>query len=82
MYFKTKKMGYSWEAKRDARAYNGLTVFQATTSATTDLPGRKRRGVSSTFYDPRPIKSRRLDPEAVENFREAIFGANPSVPFG
>lgn len=48
----------------------------------TDLPGRKRRGVLSTFYDPRPIKSRRLDPEAVENFRDAIFEANPSVPFG
>ena len=48
----------------------------------TDLPGRKRRGVSSTFYDPRPIKSRRLDPEVVENFRDAIFEANPSVPFG
>ena len=48
----------------------------------TDLPGRKRRGVLSTFYDPRPAKSRRLDPEAVENFRDAIFEANPSVPFG
>ena len=48
----------------------------------TDLPGRKRRGVSSTFYDPRPIKSRRLDPEAVENFRDAIFEGNPSVHFG
>lgn len=48
----------------------------------TDLPGRKRRGVSSTFYDPRPIKSRRRDHEAVENFRDAIFEANPSVLFG
>lgn len=35
----------------------------------------------STFYDPRPANSRKLDPEAVENFRDAIFGANPSVPF-
>ena len=48
----------------------------------TDLPGRKRRGVSSTFYDPHPIKSRRLDPEVVENFRDAVFEANSSVPFG
>ena len=38
--------------------------------------------MSSTFYDPRPNKSRRLDPEAVENFRDAIFKANSSVPFG
>ena len=37
--------------------------------------------MSSTFYDPCPIKSRGLDPEAVENFRDAIFEANPSVPF-
>ncbi|XP_078358664.1 uncharacterized protein LOC144643327 [Oculina patagonica] len=48
----------------------------------TDLPGRKRRGVLFTFYDPRPAKSKKLDPEAVENFRDAIFEANPSVPFG
>ena len=38
--------------------------------------------MSSTFYDPCPINSRRLDPEAVENFRHALFEANPSVPFG
>ena len=47
----------------------------------TDLPGQKRRGVSSMFYDPRPIKSRRLFPEVVENFRDTIFEANPSIPF-
>ena len=37
--------------------------------------------MSPTFYDRRPIKSRRLDPEVVENFGDAIFEANPSVPF-
>ena len=47
----------------------------------TEIPGRKRRGVSSTFYDPRPVKSRKLDPEAVQNFRDAVFELNPSVPF-
>lgn len=45
----------------------------------TDLRGQKRRGLSSTFYDPHPFKSRRLDPEVVENFRDAIFKTNLSV---
>lgn len=48
----------------------------------TDLRGRKRTGVSSTLYGPRLIKSRRLNPEAVDKFRNAIFEANRSVPFG
>ena len=47
----------------------------------TEIPGRKIRGVLSTFYDPRPVKSRKLDPEAIENFRDAVFGVNSSVPF-
>ena len=34
-----------------------------------DSPGGKKRGLSSTFYDPRRIKRRRLDPEAVENLK-------------
>lgn len=42
-----------------------------------DTPGHKRRGVVSTFYDPRPLKNRKLDLEPVEHFRE-----NTSVPFG
>ena len=35
-----------------------------------DTPGQKRRGVLSTFYDPRPLKLRKLDPNAVEKFKE------------
>ena len=47
-----------------------------------DTPGQKRRGVLSTFYDPRPLKLRKLDPEAVEKFKENIVRVNQSVPFG
>ena len=36
----------------------------------------------STFYDPRPLKLRKLDPEAVEKFKENIVRVNQSVPFG
>ena len=35
-----------------------------------------------TFYDPRPLKFRKLDPEAVEKFKENIVRVNQSVPFG
>ena len=47
-----------------------------------DTPGQKRRGVLSTFYDPRPLKLRKLDPKAVEKFKENIVRVNQSVPFG
>ena len=47
-----------------------------------DTPGHKRRGVLSTFFDPRPLKYRHLDPEAVEKFRENTARANSRVPFG
>ena len=47
-----------------------------------DTPGQKRRGVLFTFYDPRPLKLRKLNPEAVEKFKENIVRVNQSVPFG
>lgn len=47
----------------------------------TDTPGRKRRGVLPTLFDPRPLKSRNLDPKAVEKLRDRVIEINPNIPF-
>ena len=47
-----------------------------------DTQAHKRRGVFSPFFDPRTLKYRKLDPDAVQNFRENIARANQSVSFG
>ena len=41
-----------------------------------DTPGHKRRGVLSTFYDPCPLKLRKLDPQAVGKLK-----VNKGLPF-
>ena len=46
-----------------------------------DTPGRKRRGVFPTLFDPRPSKYRKLSPESVEKFRDNLSATNPSIPF-
>ena len=46
-----------------------------------DTPGHKRRGVLSTFYDPCPLKLRKLDPQAVEKLKVNIVRVNKGVPF-
>ena len=45
-----------------------------------DTPGHKRRGVLSTFYDSRPLKLRKLDPQAVEKLKVNIVRVNKGVP--
>ena len=45
------------------------------------LPGHKRRGVLSTFYDPCRLKSRKLDPYAVEKLQVNIVRVNKGLPF-
>ena len=46
-----------------------------------DTPGHKRKGVLSTFYDSRPLKLRKLDPQAVEKLKVNIVRVNKGVPF-
>ena len=48
----------------------------------SDTPGRKRRAILSTFFYPRPLKYRKLDPKVVEKVRDNTATANQTVPFG
>ena len=46
-----------------------------------DTPGHKKRGMLSSFYDPRPLKLRKLDPQAVEKLKVNIVRVNKGVSF-
>ena len=47
----------------------------------SDTPGRKRRGVHPTLFDPRPSKWRKLDVESVGMLKQNLQRVNPAVPF-
>ena len=46
-----------------------------------DTPGHKRSGVLSSFYDPHPLKLRKLDPQAVKKLKVNIVRVNKGVAF-
>ena len=47
----------------------------------SDLPGRKRRGIESQFYDPRPAKSQKLDVDGIVKLRQDLQEINARIPF-
>lgn len=47
----------------------------------SDLPGRKRRGVLSKPYDPRPPKCQKLDIEGMLKLKQDLQNINPNIPF-
>ena len=47
----------------------------------SDLPGRKRRGVLSQFYDPRPEKFQKLNVDGMLKLKNDLQSINPKIPF-
>ena len=47
----------------------------------SDTPGKKRRGVYPTLFDPRPSKLRKLDKASVGKLKQNLQNVNPAVPF-
>ena len=47
----------------------------------SDLPGRKRRGIQSHFYDPRPPKCQKLDVDSMIKLKYDLQSVNPIIPF-
>lgn len=76
---KPRKWGIPSRRKVDHKPVMESSIFKPRHES--DIPGRKRRGVLPTFYDPRPVKSRRLDPQKVESLRNEVRKVSPSIPF-
>ena len=47
----------------------------------SDLPGRKKRSIDSQFYDPRPLKSQKLDADRIVKLRQDLQKINACIPF-
>ena len=47
----------------------------------SDLPARKKRGIQSQFYDPRPHKFQNLDVDGILKLKHDLQGINPHIPF-
>ena len=47
----------------------------------SDLPGRKKRSIDSQFYDPRPLKSQKLDADGIVKLRQDFQKVNAHIPF-
>lgn len=45
------------------------------------MPGVRKRGGHSQFYDSRPVKSRMIDPASVINLKGKHQKINPRIPF-
>ena len=45
------------------------------------LPGRKKRSIDSQFYDPRPLKSQKLDADGIVKLRQDLQKINARIPF-
>ena len=59
LYIEAKAMGKGHKREVEFHPVMASNVIKPRHSS--DLPGRKRRGIQSQFYDPRPPKSRKLD---------------------
>ena len=47
----------------------------------SDLPGSKKRSIGSQFYDPRPLKSQKLDADGIVKLRQDLQKINARIPF-
>ena len=47
----------------------------------SDLPARKKRGIQSQFYDPRPPKFQNLDVDGILKLKHDLQRINPHIPF-
>jgi len=51
-------------------------------SHASDLSARKKRGLQSQFYDPRPPKFQNLDVDGILKLKHDLNSINPHIPFG
>ena len=47
----------------------------------SDLPGKKRKGILSQLYDPRPPKCQKLDVDGMVKLQQDLQSINPKIPF-
>ena len=47
----------------------------------SDGPGKRKWGIHSQFYDPKAVKSSKIDPDSIVKLKENLQEINPKLPF-
>lgn len=67
--------------KREVNCSPVMTTSIVKPRHASDGPGKRKRGIHSQFYDPRPVKSRKIDPDSIVKLKENLQDINPKLPF-
>jgi len=67
--------------KREVNCSPVMTTSIVKPRHASDGPGKRKRGIHSQFYDPRPVKSRKIDPDSIVKLKENLQEINPKLPF-
>lgn len=58
--------------KREVNCSPVMTTSIVKPRHASDGPGKRKRGIHSQFYDPRPVKSRKIDPDSIIKLKENL----------
>ncbi|KAL9980086.1 hypothetical protein ACROYT_G008629 [Oculina patagonica] len=67
--------------KRDVNFFPVMSTSVVKPRHASDGAGKRKRGVHSQFFDPRPVKARKIDPDAVIKLKNNLLEVNPQIPF-
>ena len=65
--------------KREVNCSPVMTTSIIKPRHASDGPGKRKRGIHSQFYDPRPMKSRKIDPDSIVKLKENIPPVNTLI---
>jgi len=76
----SKPQQWGKEGKREVNCSPVMTTSIVKPRHASDGPGKRKRGIHSQFYDPRPVKSRKIDPDSIIKLKENLQEINPKLP--
>ena len=68
----TSKPQWGKGGKREVNCSPVMTTSIVKPRHASDGPGKRKRGIRSQFYDPRPVKSRKIDPDSIVKLKENL----------
>ena len=77
----SKPMHWGKGNKREVELHPVMASTLLKPRHASDLPARKKRGIQSQFYDPRPPKFQNLDIDGILKLKHDLQGINPHIPF-
>ena len=67
--------------KREVNCSPVMTTSIVKPRHVSDGPGKRKRRIHSQFYDPRPVKARKIDSDSIVKLKKNLQEVNPKLPF-